>query len=99
MSFYPTVDKHGVPQIKALDGWLVDILTRSYEKRSKILESIGLTASPIPRDELITGAWYVFPNVRVETKLPSFFLAWRYIRKLSELYGLEKFPSSAYEYL
>ena len=98
MSFYPTADSCAEPQLKALDGWLVDVLARAYEKRSKTLKSLGLTASAIASDRLISGEWYSFPRVQVETKLPSFFRAWRYVKKAADLYGLEKFPSPAYEY-
>jgi hypothetical protein len=98
MSFYPTVDSRGEPQLKSLDGWLVDVLARAHEKRRRTLKALGLKAAAIPRDKLINGKWYSFKKISVETKLPSFFRAWRYVKKAADLYGLEKFPSPAYEY-
>jgi hypothetical protein len=98
MSFYPTGDSRAQPQLKSLDGWLVDVLARAYEKRRKILKDLGLAAAPISRKKLITGAWYSFQEVPVETKLPSSYRAWRYVRKAADVFGLEKFPSPTYEY-
>jgi len=98
MSFYPTVDKNGELGLRAMDGWLVDVLMRAYEKRCKLLAKLGLSAAPILRKKLIDGNWYSFKRVTVETRLPSFFRAWLYVKMAADIYGLEKCPSPAYEY-
>lgn len=98
LSFYPLVDEEGGAVLRQLDGWLVDSLARCYAKRCGILQALGHTVSPVTIEELISGAWYSFPSVRVETKLPSFFKAWLYVNRAAKIYGLEKFPSPSYEY-
>lgn len=99
MSFYPTVDKSMDGNIRALDGWLVDTLHRAYKKRCKLLRELGVGAVPIERDRIISGDWYSYDRISVETRLPSFYRAWLYVKKASEIYGLEKFPSPAYDYI
>ena len=98
MSFYPNVDEVGAVQIRALDGWLVDTLLRAYAKRCQILHSLGLSPSPVSREAVISGRWYEFDQIKVEMRLPSFYRAWLYVRKVREAHGLGKFPSPVYEY-
>lgn len=98
LSFFPLIDEKGGAELKKLDGWLADSLARCYVKRCDILQSLGHTVSPVTIEELISGAWYSFPSVRVETKLPSFFKAWLYVNRAAKIYGLERFPSPSYEY-
>ena len=99
LSYYPLADELGAVELRTLDGWLVDTLERAYTKRCDILQSLGHTVSPVTASDLISGAWYKFPTVPVETKLPSFFRAWMYVKKASNIFGLERFPSPSYDYL
>lgn len=99
MSFYPTVNEGGAEALRALDGWLVDTLERAYTKRCEILQSIGHTVAPIDGQQLIAGNWYSFSTVPVETRLPSFYRAWLYVKKAREIFGLERFPSPSYDYI
>lgn len=98
MSFYPTVDAKGDKAIRELDGWLIDVLTRAYAKRCKLLSSIRISSTPLSRNQIISGSWYKFNGVKNETKLPSYYLSWLCIRKTAEIYGLQKFPSPIYGY-
>lgn len=98
MSFYPTVSGLGGDQMKALDGWMVDTVTRAYAKRCELLKGIGMTSVPLSSDLIISGKWYTYKKISSETKLPSFYKAWRYVRRAAEIYGLESFPSPAYGY-
>ena len=99
LSFYPTVDLERAEVFKQLDGWLADTLTRAYAKRVQLLASLGVTASPLSRDEIISGGWHSFPSVTNETRLPSFFKSWLYVRRCARIFGLLRFPSPVYEYV
>jgi len=99
LSFYPTVDRSGADVFRSLDGWLADALCRAYTKRAGLLNSLGIRAVPIERGRLISGSWYRFPQVPTETRLPSFFRSWLYVRRCARIFGLGKFPSPLYEYM
>lgn len=99
LSFYPTVDDSGDAEFRALDGWLVDVLDRAYRLRVKLLATHGVHVTPIDVPRLINGSWYAFPDVKVETRLPSFWRAWRYVRRAANYYGLDHFPGPNYEYI
>jgi hypothetical protein len=93
LSFYPLVDN---PEIfKELDGWLVNVLSRAQKMRRLILLSQFPNYTAYLRDELINGTWYIsrIPN---ETKLPSFFKSWQYVRKCLNIYGIQAFPNPPY---
>ncbi len=99
LTFYPNVDDFGASDIRSLDGWLLDSLTRAYEKRCKLLSTLSINAAPIEKEKLLSGAWYEFPSVPVETRLPSFYRAWLYVRLASKRYGLDGFPAPGYDYI
>jgi hypothetical protein len=74
---------------RELDGWLAHCLHRAYCERVRLINSIRRRpVAPIGLDELIDGSWYKFPRLSQETRLPSFFLAWRASRKSWERHGL-----------
>jgi RNA-directed DNA polymerase len=98
MSFYPTIDFAATSCLRKLDGWLVDSLLRAYKKRAALLVGI-VPGLPIPtKDQLVTGAWYTYAVLNNETKLPSFFKSWAYVRKCTKVFGLGKFPAPLYGY-
>ncbi len=99
MSFYPTVDSHNSDIFKALDGWLCDTIVRAYTRRVSLLRRLGLAIEPIERGAMVSGDWYRFPSIPVETRLPSFFKSWLYVRRCARIFGLSKFPSPVYEYV
>ena len=47
------------------------------------------------KDELISGKWYK-STIYQETKIPSFFKSWLYVRKCLPIYGMLRFPSQHY---
>ena len=98
MSFYPTVDKAGGDDLRRLDGWLVDALYRAYKKRCQLLGALGITVSPVSIPALKSGSWYTYAPIFIESKLPSFYKSWLYVKKSARLYELEKFPSPQYGY-
>jgi RNA-directed DNA polymerase len=99
LTFYPNVDELGSNDIRALDGWMLDSLVRAYRKRCKLLSALSIKAEPITTEQLLSGEWYKFPSISVETKLPSFYRAWLYVRLAAKRYGLDGFPAPGYDYL
>lgn len=99
MAFYPLVDYSGATVLQELDGWLVGAVSRAYRKRCELLGALGHSAHKLTTQELIDGSWYSFPKIPVETRMPSFYKSWRYVRRAAEVYGLERFPSPAYDYI
>lgn len=101
MSFYPTVDETGADDLKALDGWLVDTLRRAYIKRYQLLRDLDLVVSEIDENSIIDGSWFNYKHrtfKNLETQLPSFYKAWCYVRKVSTIHNLDRFPSPVYGY-
>lgn len=93
LSFYPLVDD---PQlIRELDGWLVSVIQRAQKERKRILAAQFPNYALYGRDELINGTWYR-SNIQNETKLPSFFKSWQYVRKCVNVYGIQRFPNPPY---
>jgi RNA-directed DNA polymerase len=95
MSFYPLVTN--VDQFSDLDGWLVSAVIRAHRERARVLAgSFGVSVGRLHRTALIDGTWYNFPDIEIETKLPSFVLGWRAARKAFRQYGLADFELPSY---
>jgi hypothetical protein len=95
MSFYPLVTK--VEQFAELDGWLVSVLRRAIKERSKLAGMLSHSLSPLSDKQIISGEWYGFKNgIDLETRAPSFVLAWRAARKAFKQYGLTDFEAPSY---
>ena len=95
MSFYPLVTK--VEQFAQLDGWLLSVLRRAQRERARILQAkFKITVLPLATTALIDGSWYQFDQIPLETKVPSFVLAWRAPRKAFKQYGLSDFEVPTY---
>jgi hypothetical protein len=95
MSFYPTIDEKGASGTRALNGWLTDRVVRADAKRCKILNSLRLTVAPITVADMVSGDWYTFATVKVETKLPSFYRAWLYGKRRWRFMVLRNFHRRA----
>ncbi len=98
MSFYPTVDFAASDQLRALDGWLADVVYRAHRKRAQLLAGVGVALSPVAKDQVISGAWYEFPAIKNDARLPSFYKSWAYVRKCAKVFGLTRFPAPLYGY-
>ena len=98
MSFYPTIDFAATSCLKQLDGWLLDVVWRAHRKRAGLLSSAGISLSTPTKTQLVDGSWYVAGALANETKLPSFFKSWAYVKKCSKVFGLRKFPAPPYGY-
>lgn len=99
MSFYPLITN--CDQLVKLDGWLVNIISRAYRERRKILLSkYNYADIKISNKELIDGTWHYSsdPNIQNETKLPSFVYAWRATRKHYIQFGLGDVEVPRYYY-
>lgn len=96
MSFYPLVTD--CEQLKALDGWLVNILFRAQRERCRALTALGHTQRPLSKNEIIEGNWHVTPDPMIdnETSCPSFVYAWRAARKYFIRYGLKDIALPGY---
>jgi hypothetical protein len=94
LSYYPLVTNPTV--FKQLDGWLVDVLRRALQQRKALIEHFVQDYRVYSKQEIISGSWYVndIPN---ETRLPSFYRGWLYVRKLLRIFDAEEFPAPDYE--
>lgn len=70
---------------RELDGWLLYVLASMYERRIALLSKKAKTLSEA---KYLSGKWYKFPKVPMETALPSFYTAWRAARKNFTQHGL-----------
>lgn len=97
MSFYPMVTH--VDQLAMLDGWLVSVLRRALRERGRLLErKFGIKPTQLTEKQIVSGDWYKFAQsgITLETRAPSFVLAWRAARKAFRQYGLADFDSPEY---
>ncbi|BCH34687.1 hypothetical protein MesoLjLc_66170 [Mesorhizobium sp. L-8-10] len=53
-----------------------------------ISKHLGKKIAALTNSQLLDGTWYKFPAIATETRLPSFFLAWRGARKSWAQHGL-----------
>jgi hypothetical protein len=90
LSYFPNVRK--AVEFRSLDGWLADVLFRTYEKRRSILASLGIRMPTITKAKLVNGNWYhgIAPH---ETALPSVVKSWRYVRKCYLAFGVRLYSA------
>lgn len=72
-------------KFRELDGWLLHVLQAMYARRLALLPKKSKT---LGEAEFLSGDWYIFPKVPMETSLPSFHKAWRAARKNFARHGL-----------
>lgn len=94
LSYYPLVDDPTI--FRQLDGWLVDVIQRAQKERKNHIDHLVAGYHLYTEQEIISGSWYanLIPN---ETRLPSFFHGWIYVRKLLDVFGAAEFPVPDYE--
>lgn len=98
IGFCPLVDN--VEQFSELDGWMLDVLRRALKERYNKIRHLKITPSgnrDLSKQQLIEGDW--FQNnaySSLETRVPSFALAWRAARKRYKLQGLREFDNPSY---
>lgn len=87
VSYFSLVEDSSV--FRELDGWLCDVIDRAYRARASLLTKIGKkTVRAVRKDHLVSGQWYQYPKLPMESRLPSFFTAWRAARKSWTQHGL-----------
>lgn len=91
LSYYPQVDNPA--KFKELDGWLLNVLKRAQKERVRLVRPLTNYARVYSKDEIMTGSWYQYPDISNETKIPSFYRAWEYVRRCAKIFDLEDFPS------
>lgn len=96
LSFYPLVD--GPRVFRQLDGWLVNVLHRAQRERKKIIVKFVSSYPLYTKQQILDGSWYNYNQIKNETKLPSFFKSWLYVRKCLNVYGMQTFPNPPYFY-
>jgi hypothetical protein len=96
MSGFAMVD---IPdRFKELDGWLVGLLERAYSMRASLVSKLGVKPLALKRKDIISGDWYQFKQFTQETRLPSAFRAWLYIRMMYRSRGIRALPAPLYGY-
>jgi hypothetical protein len=81
--------------LQELDDWLLNVIHRAQKARNKLVKSKA-KGRIYKIQELLSGSWYRRKKPPVETRLPSFFRIWLYVRKCLQIYGLMTFRSSYY---
>ncbi len=75
-------------RFRELDGWVAGIQERAYAMRTALLSKLGVKSLSLSRKVIIDGSWFKFTTFSQETKLPSAFRAWLYMRMMYRLRGL-----------
>ncbi|MEQ5776608.1 hypothetical protein J4E05_13835 [Thalassospira sp. NFXS8] len=76
---------------RKLDGWLLFVVRSMYTYRVTLLSKTNKSTRALKGlsdAELLSGNWYNFSKVPMETSLPSFYTAWRAARKNFAKHGL-----------
>jgi RNA-directed DNA polymerase len=85
-------------RFRELDGWLVGLLERAYSMRASLVSKMSVMALPLSRKSIISGDWYQFKEFSQETRLPSTFRAWLYMRMMYRFRGVRASPPPIYGY-
>jgi hypothetical protein len=64
-------------QLRAMDGWLLNVLVRACRARQKLAKELGQDVDLPSEPELQTGQWYTYATLQFDMRLPSFYLAWK----------------------
>ena len=89
LSYYALVGD--ATEFAKLDGWLADVLSKSYNHRRQILAKMGHSLPGIPKLALVDGSWHS-SIVAEESSLPSVVKSWRYARKCYLAFGAKLCP-------
>lgn len=84
--------------LKGLDGWIVGCLERALSMRSILARRHKVKAKDHSRREIISGEWYRSTAFPQETRLPSCYLAWAYMKRHLKTSGIRALAAPEYEY-
>ena len=94
MGFLPLVTK--IEKLKALDGWLLNVIARAQRERVKTLASHGYKIGRLTKSQILSGNWYGFDLIKQDMTLPSFVRSWRAAHKYYRRYGLKNIQAPSY---
>jgi hypothetical protein len=98
MAFFPLTKD--IEQLRELDGWLLSVVRRAIRERVRVINSFGHPHTELSKEQVLSGDWYVHPDILNDTSLPSFVRSWRVSRKFYLRYGLADIrPPSYYSLL
>jgi RNA-directed DNA polymerase len=83
-------------RFRELDGWLVGVLERAYAMRASLVSKLGVKPLALTRKAITSADWYQFNKVARETRLPSAFRAWLYMRRMRRSLGVRALPATTY---
>jgi RNA-directed DNA polymerase len=86
-------------RLRALDGWLVGTLERACAMRQALVSNLGVNPLHLGRKSIICGDWCKFKEFELNTRLPSSFRAWLYIRRYYQTLGMRALPALSYDYV
>ncbi len=86
-------------RFRVLDGWVVGLLERAYSMRAALVLKLGVKPLQLTRKSIIIGDWNQFKDFALETRLPSSFRAWLYIRMMYRSRGMRALAAPLYDYL
>ena len=73
---------------------MIDALNERYRLLATNFE-LGNISTPT-KAQIVEGSWYGLESVKLDTKIPSFVLAWRASRKSFQKYGLTNLKNPSY---
>jgi RNA-directed DNA polymerase len=85
-------------RFRELDGWIAGTLERAHAMRASLVAKLGAKPLALSRKSLICGDWYQFKKFDQETRLPSSFRIWLYIRQYYRSRGIRALPAPKYTY-
>jgi RNA-directed DNA polymerase len=85
-------------RFRELDGWLVGLLERACSMRASLVSKLRVEPLHPTRRTIISGDWYKFGVFTQETRLPSTFRAWLYMRMMYRSRGMRALPAPPYGY-
>jgi len=94
MAFFPLTTR--ISELRSLDGWLLNVVSRAQRERMRVLAAFGYTQSVLTKAQLLDGSWYQYPAIFNDVRLPSFVRGWRAARKYYLRYGLSGIDAPSY---
>lgn len=85
-------------RFKELDGWLVGLLERTYALRASLVTKLGAKPLQLTRRLIRSGEWYKCDRLPQETRLPSSYRAWLYMRMFARSRSNRRLIASTWVY-
>ena len=82
-------DASAGPQLRELDGWLVDVVLSAWKKRVALAAERGVSLGPLTKKDLIAGK-------SGPLRIPSVFCGWRYLQVWNARFPKQRLVAPAY---